>query len=169
MKHAATKETHFLICVVDSQIVLTTQPKQSLASPSVLLAPSSRTTVLTGNLPLRRIKEGGIRATTAASAASFPPSLLRVGDRGRAQIFSGGHAPSSFIFPTLQPLVVFGFEAVISAVPPCCCLFSSPEYTNSSSLYDPHPTTPLLPGHCYFLPLLKCGRVAYSGVGGSVA
>lgn len=166
MKHAATKESHFLICV-DSQIVLTTQPVQSLASSSVLLAASSNTTILTGNLQLRRKKEGGVRATTAASAASFPPSLLRVGDRGRALIFSGGHAPSSFLFPTLQPLVVFGFEAVISAVP-----LVAASIVPQSILTHPVCMTRIQQPRYYQVIAtfcLKCGRVAYSGVGGSVA
>lgn len=81
VKLAATKETHFLICVVDSQIVLTTQPRQSWASSSVRLATTTSTT-LPGTLQLKRIEEGGITATTAPAAASFPPSHLRVGDRG---------------------------------------------------------------------------------------
>lgn len=84
LRLAATKETRFPICVVDSQIVLTTQPQQSWASSSILLASLSATTTTTALLPgtpkPKRREKGGLAATTAA--ASFPPSHLRVGDRG---------------------------------------------------------------------------------------
>lgn len=84
---SATKETRFPVCVVDSQIVLTTQPLQSWATSSILLATTSTTTgisisTLPGTPQPKRREKGGLTATTAA-AASFPPSHLRVGDRGR--------------------------------------------------------------------------------------
>lgn len=88
LRLVATKETHFPICVVDSQIVLTTQLMQSWASPSVLLAsPSNTATTITthpGTQQPKRREESTLTATTAAAAAaaSFPPSHLRVGDRG---------------------------------------------------------------------------------------
>lgn len=103
----ATKETHFPVCVVDSQIVLTTQLMQSWASSSILLASPRTTTIptLPGTpQPVRR-EEGGLTATTAAAAAaSFPPSHLRVGVRGghSEQRGSQEEAPRSIcIFPTL--------------------------------------------------------------------
>lgn len=87
LRLAATKETRFPVCVVDSQIVLTTQPMQSWASSSILLASPSITTTTTTTLPgtpqPKRTEKSGLTATTAAAAAaSFPPSHLRVGDRG---------------------------------------------------------------------------------------
>lgn len=137
LRFAATKETRVPICVVDSQIVLTTQAMQSWASPSILLAsPNTITTTLPGMRQPKRREEGRLTATAAAAAASFPPSHLRVGDRGGHSEQRASQEDLPFQSVSSQPTSSYhssNWEGLFR----CShfgCLFTSPEYTNSSSL-----------------------------------
>lgn len=131
---AATKESNFSVCVVDSQIVLTTQVMQSWASPSVLLSPPRPSSTLTRSLRPVRTEEAGLTASTAAAAAaSSPPSPLRVGARNRGGL--GRRRP--FRFASSPPSSSSSYHPSWALEGSVCrwhsgCLFPPPEYTNSS-------------------------------------